>query len=466
MSAKPLYRRMFLPALLWTVSTVLALPPMLTGLENRWLSDGSRLLLHEGAATVSWLVAAWVGARLFRLAVNHGDRPVPRLLSDMVAISLFGAAIIIIVATVFDQPVGVLITTSGMLVAVLGFSLRELISDVFAGICINMERPFTLGDWLEVPPVKDLGKVTEINWRATRLVTTDGITVVVPNGIIAHSRFLNYSKPQRHFRVSVPVVLDYEVPAERARYLLFSALRATPGVLAEPAPIVHVDAYTEHGLRYLARFWVADGEHMMPVRSQVVTTIHRHLWLGGVQLRHGRSDLMLARAGVVGTDLDQRRVGVLGQVTLFRALNAEDLDELAGNLEVRHVHHEAVVVEAGAAGRSLFVVVEGVLEVRGEDGILATLAAGDVFGEMSLLTGAPRSATVVAATESTLFEISDRELAPILRRRPELADGLGAIIEQRRRANRARCDGGDDPGVTSSGPPLFSLIREFFGISR
>lgn len=465
MAGKSPYRRLIPPVALWLAATALALPGVLRALDWAGLPPEVEGHLVELSAAASWLSAAWFGARLFRIVVSGGERPVPRLLGDMVAIALFVAAVIVVLGSVFHQPVGALVTTSGVVVAVLGFSLREFIADIFAGVCINMERPYALGDWLEVPPANQAGKVVEINWRATRMVTLDGVTVVVPNGLMARSKFLNFSAPRRSFRVCAAVTLDFDLPVERARRLMAVAVRSTTGVLPEPAPDIQVEGFFDHGVRYLVRFWVPDYEPMVAIRGEVLTNVHRHLRLGGVPLRHGRQDLTIARVATEAPDLDGRRVSVLRHVELFRALTVEDLELLSRDLTVRHDAAGSVIVLAGDTGGSLFVVVEGLLEVRGERGVLASLGPGDVFGEMSFLTGAPRSATVVAATEAVLFEIFDRQVRPILHCRPDLAEALGAIIEERQHANQKRMEGDVLAASASPGQPvLLARIREWFGL--
>jgi small-conductance mechanosensitive channel len=466
MAARLSYRRLIWPAVLALAATALGVSGPAEGVGRGWLPETVTENLHLGAGTVAWLALAWGLARLFDLTVKSGERPVPRLLIDMVTIVLFLLAGIAILAQVFHQPVGALVTTSGVLVAVLGFSLKELIGDIFAGIAINLESPYAIGDWLELQPGGQVARVVEINWRATRLVTLDQTMVVVPNGQIAKSRFVNYNRPQRHFRAQIGLVLEHDLPNERIRRLLTTAARRVPTVLASPAPDTIVESFTDHGLRYVVRFYVSDYDRMVSTRSQVAIAIQRHLRLAGIAVRHGRQDLTISRGDGTGSgDPLHRRIRVLHHVELFRDLDESDLGELAKSMQTRTIGRGSVVVRAGEQGRSLFVVVEGVLEVRGEPGVIATLSAGDVFGEMSLLTGDPRSANVAATAEATLYEISDHQLRPILHRRPELAEALGAIIEERQQANLARPTEAAETTVPLGHSSVLGRIRDFFGLS-
>ena len=245
-------RRLSAPALILALLTALiaAKPWLHSHLEplvSPVLSGGFDIAV----ASAAWLVAAWGGARLVDLlAVGNGSRGpdgkprqprIPRLLADLLRFFVYGVAVLAILAFVLEQPVTGLLATSGVAIAVLGFALRNMIADIFAGIALNIEHPYRLGDWLELSPGVS-GRVDEINWRATRLIAGDGSAIVVPNGIVAGSRFINYSRPGPAFRGSVPVLLDQEVPVERAKRILLSAMLCADGVLPTPRPDVVVEA--------------------------------------------------------------------------------------------------------------------------------------------------------------------------------------------------------------------------------
>ncbi|MBI1206127.1 MAG: mechanosensitive ion channel [Azospirillum sp.] len=459
-------RRLIPPGLLWLLSTTVYLWPPIYQRLGAWLpvmtADGLRLT----AGTVSWLALAWFGHRLFDLVVAQGRaRPLPQLLNDLVEVVLFALALFAIMAWVFDQPVTGLIATSGVAVAVIGFALRDIISDIFSGIALNLEQPYAIGDWLEVQQGGPVGKVVEITWRATRMVTQDQTSVVVPNGVMARGRFMNFSTPQRHFRVNFPVVLEYDIPVERAHRLLLAATRNLPLVMAQPEPDVVAESFTERGVRYLVRFYVADYSVFVQCRHQIAASLHRHLRLGGVPLPHARQDLTLARAGRA-VDPRKRRTALLAHVGLFQALSDDDLRQLGDGLAVRCIATGEAVVRQGEPGASLFVVVEGLLRVEVDAVAVGTLGPGDVFGEMSLLTGDPRSATVTAETAATLFEISDEQLRPILRHQPELVAGLGAIMAERQHTRPVAATADAEPGDHRPAVPLLVRIRDFFGLAR
>lgn len=152
-------------------------------------------LLRDLAGVVTWFSLAWTGARLFDLLLLRTARaarrpvPYPRLLGDVVRGVLFAAAGVAILLLVFDQPALGLVTTSGVAVAVIGFALRNIISDLFSGLALGIDAPYRIGDWIETAE-GSAGRVTELSWRTTRLLTRDGVALVVPNGLIAAHRLV------------------------------------------------------------------------------------------------------------------------------------------------------------------------------------------------------------------------------------------------------------------------------------
>jgi len=177
----------------------------------------------------------------------------------------------------------------------------------------------------------------------------------------------------------------------------------------------------------------------------------------------------------------------LSAVDVFQVLDSAELSELHGRSHLREVVAGIAVVTEGAAGDSLYIVKSGFLRVD-QGGIeVGSLSPGDFFGEMSLLTGAPRSATVKAAEPTTVFEITKADLAPLMQRHPQLAQRMGQALSERQGSNLKKTmdwQGGLGGGLDGSfetaeptgsaapaaeeGPGLASAlagrIRGFFGL--
>jgi small-conductance mechanosensitive channel/CRP-like cAMP-binding protein len=429
----------------------------------------------------AWLGVGIVDGLLRRLAGAHHTSAAPRLVSDLARVVFFGLAGVAVAGFVLDLPVTGLLATSGVLIAVLGFALRGVLSDVFSGIAINIEHPYRIGDWLQVgagagaggPPVT--GQVIEVNWRSTRLMTNDGTTVVMPNGLIAASRFVNHSMPDPCYRASLRVHLDPAVPVERARRILMTALLTVDHLLADRACDVVVEGADESGVSYLLRFWVPDyGSEILcrdAVAAAMLYALH-HADLTVAVPRRSVVPLRHAHHDAEGEALCGR---MLRTVDLFQAFTPAELDDLAGRMKRRRIPSGASVFHQGDPGASLFLLTEGVLEVRATFGASTTIAAlildrmhpGDIFGEMALLTGEPRSATVVALCEAVVFELSDEQLRPMLHDRTELAERLSDLMADRAQRNakkRASALKPMPPAPIPQRNDLLDRLRRFFAL--
>lgn len=395
--------------------------------------------IGAAAATALWLCAAWLTKRALEyvLVVVARARHVefPKILLDVGGVVLFAAAIMALTAFVYDRPVTGIVATGGVLVAIIGFALQAMISDVFSGIALNVERPFRIGDWIEMES-GEAGEVIEINWRATRLVTINGEAITIPNGVLAGRRFINFYAPKRPFRVHKTICLDYSAPPERAAAVLTSAIQATDGVLADPPPIVLVGECTERGVEYIMHFWLDDYPKQFPISRDVVFNALNHLNQAGLAPAYPKRDVTLYERAAREIERDLDVAELLHRVELFHPLDSAVLARLASDVHPLELGSGATVVGEGEGGQSMFVVVAGRLQVLnkdddGEQRRIATLEPGSVFGEMSLLTGSPRSATVESMTPVTLLEVGKTDLERVLRADPHLADELSRIQARR-----------------------------------
>jgi small-conductance mechanosensitive channel/CRP-like cAMP-binding protein len=449
-----------------------ALPGLAPALGRALGPDGV-LLLDRLLLAAAWLAAAFLATRALDVCLWQRRTPhPPRLLTDLVAALVWIAAGLVVLGQVTRMPLAGILTTSGVAVAVLGFALRDMLASLFAGIALNVERPYRIGDWLEVAP-GTVGHVVEVGWLTTRLVTQEGVGVVVPNAQLATRGFSNFDHAGGPWRDQVTVTLPYEVSPARAERVLLAAAATVPAANAANAagrrPDARILALNESGVTWALRFWLRGYAERTEARHLVQAAILRHLYRAGLEPAHRRLDLFHTRLPPPAFGPRGRLDVLLARSDLFGLLPESDLRLLASAARRRHVPAGEAVVRQGEPGSSLFVVVEGVLDVGiAPEGRpprwVRLLAAGDMFGEYSLLTGEPRSATVTARTESLLFEITKEALLPVLERAPELAQSMSRTLAARQ-ADRP-------PDLPSAGPPpspatehgLLQRICAFFGL--
>jgi len=454
-------------------------PELLTRLGIHLASDHAQHL-HHALDVLFWLGCALMVSRALTLFVWEGwirhqtGHPVPRLLEDITSWIVWIVAFVIIAGSVFDLPLSGIVTTSGIAIAIIGFALRYMISDIFTGIALGLERPLKPGDWIEVDGY-DPGRVIDMNWRATRLQTLDEVIIVVPNSQLGVEAFRNYSLPHRYYRVAVEFILDYRVSAAQAERVLLSAVREIPELRSVPRnPDVIAGDFTERGIRWVMRFWVSDVTRERAMKDQVLRNVQRNLNYAGLDVPAQRVELSRPAHIAAWDDEEGAKKEFVTGIGLFDALNEDEIKLITDQIKSSFCKAGDAVVTQDEPGQSLFIVKEGVLNVvirdgSGTESVVGQIAAGSFFGEMSLLTGANRAATVVPALDSVVYEITKDCIEPLLKHRPDLVEQLSRTLAERQMDNQNKQNRTlkeKENATASLSQHLFDRISHFFHIGH
>lgn len=238
--------------------------------------------LLMGAAVTTWLCSRVAQVAVATVMIHKGKKP-SRLLLQLITIVFFIIASSTLLIVLSDGALTGALATSGVAFAIIGFALRSTISDIFSGIALSVEGPYRIGDWIEIE-AGVLGRVVEINWRATRIETRDQVHVVVPNGRIAEGRLTNYSAPRPYYRSQIAITLDYEIPIPRAKQILLAAVSSAVHIRMSPSPDVKVRGYGERGIEYAVRYWIPNFGNELDCRDAVLENIDRFLRMSGVHI--------------------------------------------------------------------------------------------------------------------------------------------------------------------------------------
>ena len=267
--------------------------------EHPWVLDqlGERAVSRDAADTLrillggaSYFSAAWLAGRLIGLALERigtRQRRIPKLLQELISVGLFLAATIATIMLVLGQSMSGALASSGLIVAVVGFTLRNVIGDVFAGIALGLEAPYRIGDWVEVEGIVK-GRVIEIGWRTTRLVTRDQTYMILPNSQLARQRIINYSAPRPHYRAKVELTLDHAIPVAEAKRLLTDAARGSELIRRDPAPDCRVVSYDAAGITYSVRYWVPSFAEEVDCRDSILERIDAAMRARDLPAPHSR----------------------------------------------------------------------------------------------------------------------------------------------------------------------------------
>lgn len=421
-------------------------------------------LWHSRPANTVLQVALWLaGAYLFNrlLTVFFWDSivsrnigaPAPKLIKDVSAIIIFLLSIIGITSFVFNLSVTGLVATSGAIGLIVAFALRNMILDIFVGLAVNIERPYRIGDYIKVRgvsrPEQDLeGLVTEINWRTTRLKSRDNSTHIFTNNVFSTMVVTNYMLPDPRTRRTQIFSLGYNIPSERAIRVLLAGVKSVidqpeAQVLAEPTPKVQMLGINARGIEYWVRYWTIPQEGTTDFADHaVLESILFHLQKAGLPLAHPKQDTYITRMPNRRLENipDNVQAELISRVELFRDLAKSDLQQLADSANQCLFHQGDMLIQQGAtSGTSMFILVEGLLDVyiqnQGNAIKVAQLVPGQFFGEMSLLTGAIRSATIMASTDAVVYEITSANMTALFRRRPELLETISRVVASRKLHN-------------------------------
>jgi small-conductance mechanosensitive channel len=403
------------------------------------LESGSRfvealpviLLVLCGAILVVRLAHLYAQTRL-------GHRP-PRLVRQIIALAVWTLAGGAIVARLWDVPVGSLMTTSGLLVAVIGIALKNMLSDLFNGVSL----PVKVGDWVEVGGTR--GRIVEISWRATKLVTTDHVVLVVPNTTFITNTVRNFTSDRGYFRDHIKITLPMSVTAYQATRILLGAANQVELIASLPeAPEARIVGFNESGVEWDLAYSIPDAGMASTLRHRIQRSLLRDFFLSGIELPAAHVEIH--QPAVPRDQTDTPETMFLRLIDLFCTLNEVELGKICAQMQARLLESGIPVVRQGDSGDSLYIVHEGLLKVTiaNEHGVteVGRVRPGQFFGEMSLMTGAPRSATVTPMVDSKAFEVSRDVLAPILRDRPEVAALMSEVLAERQIANAPKLDSG------------------------
>ncbi len=270
-------RIIFWPLLLLSAGSI-ALDVAYQRLEPAWIN-----MILEGYKALWWMIPAQLLCMalerfLWQPVENRTGRAVPNVIRLFVSSIVYTLAMLGILAFVYDQKLTSLLATGGLLTMIIGLAIQANISNVFSGVFLNVERPFSVGDWVLIGDSIE-GHVIDMTWRTTRVRTRAGYVLSIPNGQVSDARIQNFSAyPQ--IRIEVPFTLapGYE-PSEIAEPIEEALARLTQ-LEQDPVPNVRfigLDFNYDWVAHYEVQFWLRDYEAAEDANELVITTVRNVL---------------------------------------------------------------------------------------------------------------------------------------------------------------------------------------------
>jgi small-conductance mechanosensitive channel len=388
--------------------------------------------VHRILKAAWWLWAAWFVVGLLRAFVIVERRPrESRLLQDLLAGLTYLTALFAIAAYVLELPVQGLLATSGVLAIILGLALQSTLSDLFSGIVLDFSRPYLPGDWVNFEGTA-AGRVIEMNWRATHILTDRRDLAIIPNSTIAKSRITNVSSPSSVHGITVTVQLDAGASPAIGREAIEHAILNCRTVCTTPAPNVTIKTITAIYVEFEVTFFVDGLPSATATQNELLDLIYRHAVAAGLRPAPAPNQLPIPAAAGVAARPGRRTEELVWLVPIFRNLTPEDRSSVAAKLKYACCD-TGTLVPANELVTSLFIIAEGVISaVREPEEIeLGRMGPGEYYGDIGMLTGQGTPVRLDALTPVVTYELTKADLAPVLEAQPQVAHELSRIIALR-----------------------------------
>jgi small-conductance mechanosensitive channel/CRP-like cAMP-binding protein len=360
--------------------------------------------------------------------------PAPKFLSQIIGLLLFIAAVLVVVGGIYGQSIQGAVFGSTIVLGIVGFAMQDLLGNIIAGVALELGKPFRVGDWLVVDHQR--AEVIEVNWRSTRLRTNDDVYLDIPNKSIVGSAITNLTFPTRQHAARLIVGFDYGVPPNLIKDVMARAAGEAKGVLATPAPKVTLKDFGDSAVLYEFKFWLEDESNFNDIVDAIRTNVWYAAQRANIRIPFPIRTLQVERHAAKPPSSLATVQQSVKKHPFLQLLNEEQLGKLLANARLLRFGRNERVIEQGASGQSMFVLLHGEADVfvgtNGAQTHVATLRTGDYCGEMSLLTGEPRSATVVARTDCEMWEIDKNTMGELLQENETLVQQLGEILAERR----------------------------------
>lgn len=429
--------------------------------------------------SVAMLIIGYLAILLFTmllvdfLLVRRFKVQIPNILRDVTVFALFFLGLLLILYYRTTLDITGLFTTSAVISIVLGLALQDTLGNVFSGLALQTERSFNVGDWVRFHDLE--GVITDISWRSTKLRTRSNELVIIPNSVISKDHVINYSSPTRIHAVMERIGTHYRHPPAEVIAAIEEAAEQAPGVLRRPAVDVRTVAFGDFAIEYDVKYWIRDYADLEDIKNAFMTRVWYAFDRRRIEIPFPIRNVFMhevtpaTRQDEAEAD-DARIYDHLRRIEMFDPLSDEEARDLVSRVRVARYFSGETVLRQGRAGDSLFIIEEGEVQVIVDHGgrreKVAQLGPGSFFGEMALLTGAVRTATV-ETTVPTMFFVIDREVfRETLEANPELTERISRVLIERSKeleATHAALHEDDVTEIADEPRQVMTRIRDFFG---
>jgi len=227
---------------------------------------------------------------------THVDDVILRLLEKFSGAIIFTTAGILAL-DVLGLNIMPFIAGAGVVGIAIGFAAKDTLSNWIAGILLIVDRPFEVGDRIEVwsAPANSAtwGDVLDIGLRATKIQTTDNIVIVIPNNELMKRDIINYTSITKHIRVRIPIGIAYDADVNKAKEAIIKIGLELDWVMQEPPPKVVVKSFGDSAVNLEARIWISDPRRRIDTISHITDRVKEVFQAEGIEIPYPKRDIYI-----------------------------------------------------------------------------------------------------------------------------------------------------------------------------
>lgn len=441
--------------------------------DLNWAAEWAPWIQVASSVILSWAVARLTFFLFIELPLRlRKKKELPNITRDLILLTCYAILLVIVLRFKSNINLTGILTTSAVLTVVVGFAAQTTLSSLISGLILQIERPFGLGDWIKLGEKQ--GRVVGITWKSTRLLTREKILVYIPNAEITNKSFFNYSRPNRTLVARVNIGIEYGAPPNFVKDVILQVLNQHLQVLKTPPPDIYLREFGDFAITYEIRFCHNNFANEPKIKSDINYQIWYALRRNNIKIPFPIRDVHLnhIERRFQAKELEAQKSSynierLLGQVSVLSALSSEIRTQIAERSVVAEYGTGEFIVRQGDQGDSLYIIRTGSCGVyvrrNGKhENRIATIDSGDFFGEMSLLTGEPTTATVRAMVDSSVIIIDKENFSNILNDNPTISVQLGEILAKRQKELAE--EAGRVVANTPSSSSMITKIKSFFRI--
>jgi small-conductance mechanosensitive channel/CRP-like cAMP-binding protein len=452
----------------------------LSSLIHAMQFDMAANVLHEAFVIGGGiaLIRLW-GLLVFRIVLPYLRMTPPRITEDIfVIIAYIAWGMVRLRYAGLD--LGSIVATSAMITAVIAFAMQDTLGNILGGLALQLDNSIQIGDWIKVDDL--VGRVVDIRWRSTLVETRNWETVVFPNSQLMKNKFLVLGRRNDQtvkWRRWIWFGVSLDVTPTKVINAVEGAIQQAEinNVAKTPAPNCVLMEIDKGYARYALRYWLTDLSTDDPTDGAMRWHVYTALKRAGIKLAEPNVQYVREKEKYEEAEHQselKRRVKTLRKVELFKQMTDEELHKLAARLKYAPFAKGTVITRQGAPAQHwLYVIINGETEVYLEtpNGLkhrLNVLARGDFFGEMSLMTGEPRVASVIARTDVECYRLDKEAFEEIMQARPSIAEEVSHILVERREQLESAMQNMGAESLRGEIHPqhseVLATIRRFFGL--